>query len=410
MRVVVAATGTRGDVHPMLTLAGAFAARGHATLLCASPDFEADAARRGVAFRPVGAPVEPYLRAQADAITRRRPLALLRDARRFVQEQARPQFEALVDAADGADLVVAGGVQVAAASAAELHGVPYRYVCYCPSLLPSAEHAPFALSVRSRGPRVNRWLWRLSTPVWNAAMRPVLAAERARLGLPPVADPHRHLLGPRVMLAADPVLAPVPAEAPDTLHIPALQDETDAALPPKLGAFLEQGPPPVYVGFGSMPDPEPAETTRRVLAAIAATGCRAVLSRGWAQLGGVPLPGDVLAVEDAPHAALFRRVAAVVHHGGAGTTTTAARCGAPQIVVPHVFDHFYWGDRVQRLGLGPPPFPRRRLNARRLAAALRTTLDNEALAERTREIAARLRAKRATAGDPLRPFLEAASV
>ena len=65
--------------------------------------------------------------------------------------------------------------------------------------------------------------------------------------------------------------------------------------------------------------------------------------------------------------------------------------GAPQLVVPHLMDQFYWGRRVNLLGLGPPPLPKRRLQADRLVASLSVMLDNEALAERAREIGERLR-------------------
>ncbi|WP_246291586.1 nucleotide disphospho-sugar-binding domain-containing protein [Lentzea indica] len=50
--------------------------------------------------------------------------------------------------------------------------------------------------------------------------------------------------------------------------------------------------------------------------------------------------------------ALFRRVAAIVHHGGAGTTTTAAAAGTPQIVLPHMYDQYYWGNQIERLNVG----------------------------------------------------------
>jgi vancomycin aglycone glucosyltransferase len=50
--------------------------------------------------------------------------------------------------------------------------------------------------------------------------------------------------------------------------------------------------------------------------------------------------------------ALFQRVAAVVHHGGAGTTTAAARAGAPQVIVPQMYDQHYVARRVRELGIG----------------------------------------------------------
>jgi len=45
-------------------------------------------------------------------------------------------------------------------------------------------------------------------------------------------------------------------------------------------------------------------------------------------------------------------VAAVVHHGGAGTTAMTARAGAPQVVVPHLYDQTYFAQLVQAVGIG----------------------------------------------------------
>src|SRR5262249_2440553 len=81
-------------------------------------------------------------------------------------------------------------------------------------------------------------------------------------------------------------------------------------------------------------------------------GRRAVVGKGWAELGLTDDRGDCLVVGDINQQALFKRVAAVVHHGGAGTTTTAAHAGAPQGGVPQIVDQPYWGGRVAGLGIG----------------------------------------------------------
>jgi vancomycin aglycone glucosyltransferase len=124
----------------------------------------------------------------------------------------------------------------------------------------------------------------------------------------------------------------------------------DRPLPPELEAFLDDGTPPVYVGFGSMR--APADAARVAIEAIRAHGRRAVFAQGWADLAPIDDRDDCFTVGDLNHQALFGRVAAVVHHGGAGTTTTAARCGAPQVVVPQMADQPYWGSRVADLGIG----------------------------------------------------------
>jgi vancomycin aglycone glucosyltransferase len=160
----------------------------------------------------------------------------------------------------------------------------------------------------------------------------------------------------------------------------------------------------VYFGFGSMPDSRPQATTRILLDAIAALGCRAVIGAGWAELGCTALPEGVIEIGSVSHPELFARCAAVVHHGGAGTTTTAARSGAPQLIVPHLADQFYWARRIAQLGLGAPSIPRGRLDAPSLIAAVGAVLDNEIVAERAREVGERLRAEAASI-DPVASLL-----
>ena len=185
---------------------------------------------------------------------------------------------------------------------------------------------------------------------------------------------------------------------------PGLKLETDGAvvsLPAKLADFLDAGPPPLYIGFGSMTDPAPQASTALLLDAIERAGVRAVVSQGWAGLGGLPLPSHVQVVGAVDHSTLFRKVALVVHHGGAGTTTTAARAGVPQILVPHVLDQYHWAGRIQRLGVGPPPLRRRRLTADALAQSLRAVCDNEWLAENAARLGEGLRADLVDRGDPV---------
>jgi vancomycin aglycone glucosyltransferase len=202
-----------------------------------------------------------------------------------------------------------------------------------------------------------------------------------------VRDVVRHVLSPRPIVAVDRGLARVPADCGiATDQIRCLHPLGGEPLPPKVEAFLEQGPPPVYLGFGSMTDPDPAATTRRLLDAIDSLGCRAILSRGWAGLGEGPLPGHVLAVGPLSHASLFPRTAVVVHHGGAGTTHSAARAGVPQLVVPHVLDQFYFARRVEDLGVGAATRAAGKLDVERLRHALAALLGNDFVIERARAL------------------------
>ena len=400
MRIALVAEGSRGDVHPMLELAARLHAAGHQVQLFAAPDFSADAAAREIPFVAVGGSLREQLLDLAGAVTSG-TLRVLADATRYLARSVEAQFACLPDATAGSELIVGASLAFAAPSCAELHRVPYRFVAYCPALFPSSDHPSILVPTQSLPRWLNRLSWRLSVPLLDAYLRRLVNGRRGRLGLPPVENAWRHLMTERPILASDRALAPAPADAPLAVRqLPCLHSMRVDPLPAKLESFLEQGPTPIYVGFGSMPDPDPAATTGLVLEAAASVGARLVIGAGWAGLGEAALPEGAIAVGSVSHPSLFARVAAVVHHGGAGTTTTAARAGAPQVVVPHFADQHYWARRVQLLGLGPAPIRRSRLTGARLAEALDAVIGNELLADRAAALGERLRAD-ATAIDPI---------
>ncbi|POF32322.1 glycosyltransferase [Roseibium marinum] len=145
--------------------------------------------------------------------------------------------------------------------------------------------------------------------------------------------------------------------------------------PTDLAAFLESGPTPVYLGFGSMPSKDPETLTETVFSALQISGHRAILASGWGGLGKDVLPADlakrVFLLDKAPHSWLFPRCAAIIHHGGAGTTHEAVRWGKPSLVCPVFADQPFWGARVHDIGAGPVPIPQKKLTPENLAEALR---------------------------------------
>jgi UDP:flavonoid glycosyltransferase YjiC (YdhE family) len=300
-------------------------------------------------------------------------------------------------------MIIGAGVQFAGSSIAEAWGIPYRPFAYCPVLFRSGDYPPPVLPNQSLPRWMNRMAWDAFLRFNEWVLRSDLNRHRAALGLEPLSNTYRYMITEHPLLAADEALAP----APDDLSVPVEQvgyllpkDET--SLPEKLELFLEAGPPPVYLGFGSMMDPDPGGTTRLLLDAVERVGCRAILSKGWAGLGDDPLPESVFAAGPLPDAKLFPRLAAVVHHGGAGTTATASRSGVPQIVVPHLLDQYYWGHRAHLLGVAPPPLHRLKLSARRLAELISASLENEMMSDRARDLAEQLRAT-----DPLERAVDA---
>ncbi|MFD0274358.1 glycosyltransferase [Kitasatospora sp. NPDC127111] len=384
MRVLLMAYGSRGDVEPMLALAAQLRAVGSEVRVCAPPDFAELLAAAGIPLAPIGAPVRQMV---AGAVTGKAPMPAEGLAQRAAALVA-TTYDAVLAAAEGCDAVVATGLLPAAAaarSAAEKLGLPYAFVAYFPSYLPSPHHPPFPRPGRPFPPGVtdNRVLWELDVENMNLLFGTGLNAHRETVGLPPVDDFRDYVLTDRPWLAADPTLSPwlQPADL-DVEQTGAWLRADERPLPAELAAFLDAGEAPVYVGFGSMPIRDAQEVARAAIAAVRAQGRRVLVSGGWADLALTDDQDDCFAVGEVNHHALFPRVAAVVHHGGAGTTTTAALAGAPQVLVPQMADQPYWAARVAELGIGAAhdgPTP----TFESLSAALTT-----ALAPGTRERAA----------------------
>ncbi|KOS22134.1 Sterol 3-beta-glucosyltransferase UGT80B1 [Escovopsis weberi] len=144
--------------------------------------------------------------------------------------------------------------------------------------------------------------------------------------------------------------------------------------PPGLVKFLGKGPPPIYVGFGSIVVDNPGALTDLVFEAVSIAGVRAVVSRGWGLVGTTgeedDVPENICLVDNCPHDWLFKRVSIVVHHGGAGTTAAGIKNGRPTVVVPFFGDQRFWGETIARAGAGPEPVPIKQMTAETLAAGI----------------------------------------
>ncbi|MCC7111162.1 MAG: glycosyltransferase family 1 protein [Deltaproteobacteria bacterium] len=390
MKVLFSSQGSRGDVQPMAVLAAALQRRGHEVVLAASPDSAPLAASFEVPFVGCGRDVNQWLASfRVEHLGAR---GVMREFHGFMRTELLAQMPVLLQAGQGAQVVVSGGIQPLGASVAETLGAASVYAYYFPNLLPSDEHSP-AFVPHWRLPRsLNRPLHALARAFFSSAIRGPVNEARAAYGLPRLeriwdALPHDFLF------AWDEAIAAGPRDFESSwqrLHHPARAYPVGALLPEpaplpdEVERILAEGPC-AFVGFGSMPDIDSATTRALLAAATAAVGLRLIV-----QGRELSRRGHVLEVAALSHAALFPRVAAVAHHCGSGTTAMASRSGVPQIAVPHFIDQPMWARRLDELGVSAATLPKKGLQAEALARALRRCLDDAALKGRAQALAQRL--------------------
>lgn len=385
MRILIVTAGSRGDVAPFTGLGLRLQQAGHEVALAAHDRFADLVGGCGLEYRPLpGDPVE-QVRARTAAPS---------------PEAARSVFAAFLDdlgqgvvaaVAAGTDLLLtAFGPAPLSRLVADGFGIPSLGVYLAPGV-PTREFPPPGWPVTGQpSPADNLAAGRELLARTGSLYADVLARLGARFDLP--AEAAGPPDGWPICHGFSPAVVPRPADWPATTHVtgywwPAASPRWQP--PDELVDFLEAGPPPVFVGFGSM-TPDHERLHEIVGAAVERAGVRAVVQSGWAELG--PAGDDTLLVGDVPHDWLFPRMAAVVHHAGAGTTGAGLRAGVPAVPVPVLVDQPFWADRLHRLGVAPPPLPLQELTADALATALRSCLDRPTYRHRAAELARRVRA------------------
>lgn len=190
-----------------------------------------------------------------------------------------------------------------------------------------------------------------------------------------------------ILYAFSPNVVPRPGDWPENVHITGYWDSADSGkwIPDqKLVKFINAGPPPITIAFGSTASRKMKGVYKKVLGGLALSNQRGIIVGDRHNLENssqIYFQTDYI-----PYDWLFMRSAAVIHHGGAGTTGKALKAGIPNVVLPFTSDQPFWGRRVYKLGAGPKPIPPRRLTAVHLAEAIDSAINDQVMKKRVMKI------------------------
>jgi UDP:flavonoid glycosyltransferase YjiC (YdhE family) len=397
MRIVFASLGSLGDLHPLLALARAAAARGHAPVIAASSGYRAYVEGLGFEFRAI----RPEFAFESELVDRL--FHPQRGPERLMCEQVFPNvretFADLLAATEDADLLLVGELLYVAPLVAAKRGIPWANAILAPTSFLSAcdpcvlAPVPALYALRCLGSWPYRLVFALGRRVtsrWGAPLN----ALRKELGMPsgpsPVFDA-KH--SPMLTLALFPTFLAAPQ--PDwparvvQTGFPFFEQCPRPDATARLERFFVEGEAPVVFTLGS----SVIEIARDFFHVAADTmrrlGRRAILLTGRNNPAPADLPASILALDYAPLEAVLPRAATVVHQGGIGTCAEALRWGVPSLVIPFGYDQPDNAERLRRLGVAEV-LPRGRFSPSRLERGLARVLTSAPMRARARELASKI--------------------
>ncbi len=439
MNIVIQIVGSRGDVQPFIALGQVLKKRyGHRVRVATHPTFRDFVTENGLEFFSIGGdPAElmafmvknPGLMPGFDAMRN----GDIGKRRKGIHEMIQGCWRSCIEAGDGtgleasdamvdgrsfdsgvsvggdpmskpfvADAIIANPPSFAHMHIAEKLGIPLHLMFTMPWSPTQAFPHPLAnIQSTNCDPSMTNFITYalIDMMTWQGLGDVINRFREKTLNLEPVSIMWAPGMASRLRIPHtycwSPALIPKPGDWGNHIDISGfyfLNLATNYTPPNDLAAFLAAGPPPIYIGFGSIVVDDPNAMTKMIFEAVKQTGQRALVSKGWGGIGAdeLGIPEGVYMLGNCPHDWLFKQVSCVVHHGGAGTSAAGISSGRPTVVVPFFGDQPFWGAMIARAGAGPRPVPYKDLTAEKLAVAIQEALKPESL-ERAAELSEKIR-------------------
>jgi sterol 3beta-glucosyltransferase len=365
LRITCLTIGSRGDVQPYIALCKGLMEEGHRTKIATHLEFKDWVESHGIEFAPVdGDPAELMRICVENGMF---TYSFLKEAsttfRGWIDDLLSSSWRACQDS----DILIESPSAMAGIHIAEALQIPYFRAFTMPWTRTRAYPHAFAVPDHRLGGAYNyisyimfdNVFWKAISGQVNRWRKKELDLQRTNLEkMQPNKVPFHYNFSPSVVVP--------PLDYSDWIRVTGywFLDEGKTFQPPKdLTDFIQKarddGKKIVYIGFGSIVVSDSKALTETIVKSVLKADVRCILSKGWSDRldkkstePEVPLPDSIFLIKSAPHDWLFTQVDAAAHHGGAGTTGASLRFGLPTIIKPFFGDQFFFGSRVEDLGVG----------------------------------------------------------
>lgn len=412
--------GSRGDVQPYIALCKGLIAEGHQAKIATHAEFKDWIEGHGIEFGMVeGDPAELMkLCIENGTFT----VSFLHKASSTMRTWLDGLLATSWVACQGSDVLIESPSAMAGIHIAERLRIPYFRAFGMPWTRTRTYPHAFFTPEHKLGGTFNISTYAMFDMVfWQGTARQINTWRKSMLGLPRTSLDKLQPNKVPFLYNFSPEVVPPPMDFSDWIRVTGywFLDEggKDWTPPAELVAFISKARKDrkkiVYIGFGSIILDNPAKFTSEIIDAVLKADVRCILSKGWSdrldtsadaarrtsaeresrhstasQVTEVPLPPEIFPIKSAPHDWLFNQIDAAAHHGGSGTTGASLRAGIPTIVRPFFGDQFFFGGRVEDLGVG---ILLRRWGPKSFARALWETTHSERMIARASDLGERIR-------------------
>ena len=374
MKIVLAAFGSLGDLHPMIALGIELRRRGHEIVFNTLEVYREKINALGFEFYPMRPDVNPDDRELAKVVMHAKT-----GTEKLLKEILIPNvplmYEDVMKAVVGADLLISGEVVFAAASVAEKTGIrwitnslaPCAFFSTTDPMVPPT--AQWLKHFRFLGANFHAVLFLMVQRLVKSWLEPYRQFRR-EIGLNENHDPI--ITGKYSNLLHLAMFSKVLGKPQPDWHSPTLQTgfcfydgQADLGkMPEDLREFLDAGEPPIVFTLGSAAVMDARDFFEESAKAAQFLNRRAVLLYGifnkppkivesekWKMENKDQKHPQITAFDYAPYSQIFPRAACVVHQGGVGTTAQVLRAGVPHLIMPYSHDQPDNAARCERMGL-----------------------------------------------------------